>query len=111
MSSSIDNISKIVGFAYPAITAVPGVIAINGNNHKSQITGSHAGVLRQYNIFKNIEITETNSFYEIGIKIGLIPGINILDVASEVQIRTCYELDKKLKMDKRFLVNVYVIYV
>lgn len=105
MAISVDNISRIVALAYPAVTSVPGVAALMISK---ELPSKISAVKRKHDLFKNIEIKELTNRYEISIKLSLIEDINILDVAKEVQIRASYELEQKLKIDKPFFINVYV---
>lgn len=100
----MDNIDKtLINVIKEAVVTVPGVSSFANYNAESP---RHLSTLE---IDDAVEFTkDTENLTRFRIHVILLGGVNIKDVVNEVQIRVKYELEKKAKFSKKFLVDVVI---
>ncbi|WP_381415194.1 Asp23/Gls24 family envelope stress response protein [Spiroplasma endosymbiont of Anurida maritima] len=97
------NVSKIYNVVYSSMITVPGVAGFANLN---EIENQNDNFEEKYK--NSIKILREPDLLEIYIYIILISGVNINDIAQEVQFRVKYELESKGIINEAFLVNVVV---
>ncbi|AXK51344.1 Asp23/Gls24 family envelope stress response protein [Spiroplasma alleghenense] len=85
-----------------AVITIPGLMSFAEVNKESGL------VLATKEIDKAIEVSITEKIHRLKIHIILLNGVNIKDVATEVQIRVKYELEKLSNFTNSYYVDVVV---
>lgn len=96
------NIETIARIINSSIVTVPGVAGFSDANSNGQI------LEQQDDFAKAVRIEEEDNLYILSLFLVFLEGINIKDVAKEVQIRVKYELEKHDYFNSEFIVKVYV---
>ncbi len=98
------SVEAIASYAGTIVSECYGVV---GMASKNLIRDTLAELLRKENYSKGIVVRETKSGLELDIYIVVCYGVKVIEVASEVQKKVKYELEKMLDVDFA-AVNVFV---
>ncbi|MBH8622654.1 Asp23/Gls24 family envelope stress response protein [Spiroplasma poulsonii] len=100
------NVTEIAALVHAAVTTVPGVAGFAKANEAESSEENVTMLLKDYS--QSIKLRQDGRNFYIDIFLILLEGVNIKDIAREIQIRIKYELERLDVYSKDILIYVNV---